>query len=139
MQVTKIEAGEYQVLKDSVVYLVSKDSYTGGWSVHCDGKYITYKNTKKECLDFIERGYTVKILDSISIVPPVELDTHFVEKSNRSRVWSVDDVIYSSKLGRWRVKGSYYKDSVDEGRYTWDYDDFEEDCEITTDGCWRSF
>ena len=139
MQVTKIEAGEYQVLKDSNVYLVSKDSYTGGWSVHCDGKYITYKKTKKDCLDFIEKGYSVKILDSISIVPSVEIDTKFIQKGVKNeRLWTVDDVVYSSAKGKWIIKGYYYNNSIDEGRYSWDAEDFDDECEVIQDGCGRS-
>lgn len=139
MVVTKIEAGEYRVEKDNIQYLVSKDSYTGGWSIYSNGKCITYKDTKKECLDFIDTGYTVKILDSISKVPSVEIDTHFRVKGNHynDRLWEVDDVIYSSKKGKWVIKASYYNDSIDSDRYSWDYDEFENECEVTSDGCGR--
>lgn len=137
MQITKIEAGEYLVVKDEVEYFVSKDSYTGGWSIYYNKKCISYKNTKKECLDFIDKGYTVKILDSISKVPDVEIDSHFIKKGDVNTIWTIKDIVYSTKLGKWRIKGSYYNDSIDSGSYDWSYDDFENECEVTSDGCGR--
>lgn len=139
MEVTKIEAGEYKVNKDNEEYLVSKDSYTGTWSIYHSNKFLTYKNTKKACLDFIEKGHSVKLLDGITIVPPVELDTHFKVKTDATTVWTVRDVIYSSRSGKWRIKGSYYNDSIDSGSCSWNYDDFENECELTSDGCGRSY
>ena len=138
MTVTKIEAGEYKVEKDNIKYLISKDSYTGGWSIYSGGKCIAYKDTKKGCLEYIDTGYTVKILDSISKVPNVEIDSHFIRKTDRDTLWTIRDIIYSTKKGKWRVKGSYYNDSIDSGSYSWDYDEFENECEITSDGCGRS-
>ena len=130
MDVLKLEPGEYKVIKDNEEYFVSKDSYTGGWSISNDGKYLAYKNTKKECLEFIEKGQNVKILDFISMVPPVPLNSKFIQKGSPDTIWKVSDVIYSTRDGKWKIKGYYRNDSMDEGRNTWDYDNFEEECEF---------
>lgn len=129
MDILKIEPGEYKIIKGNEEYFVSKDSYTGGWSVSSNGRYLTYKNTKKECIEFIEKGQDVKILDFISMVPPVKLNSKFIQKNNPNNVWRVSDVIYSTRDGKWKIKGYYRNDSIDGCRNTWDYDDFGEECE----------
>ena len=133
MTILKLEPGEYKVIKDGEEYLVSKDSYVGGWSVSSNGKYLTYKNTRKECLEFIEKGQNVKILDFISMVPPVKLDSKFIQKDSPNIIWKVSDIVYSTRDGKWKIKGYYRNDSMDEGRNTWDYDDFGEECEELED------
>ena len=141
MEVIKKEAGEYEVINGVDCYRVSKDSFTGTWSIYCNGAYLISKKTKKDCLDFIEKGYSVKILDKISIVPAVELDTHFIVKTpkNKNRIWTINDIVYSAKTGKWRIEGSYYNNSIDEGSYSWDYEDFEEECELISDGCKKRY
>ena len=107
MQITKIEAGEYKVEKDNIEYLVSKDSYTGDWNIYSNKKYLISKDTKKECLDFIELGHSVKVLDSISIVPTIELDSHFIRKCDEGKtIWTVRDLTYSIARGKWSIEGS---------------------------------
>lgn len=137
MQVTKIEAGEYLVVKDAIDYRISKNSYTGSWSVYQDDKVLIHKNTKKECLEFIDKGHSIKLFDSISVVPPVELDSQFHTKVSPDTRWSVADVYYSTRKGRWMIRGSYYNDSIDSGSSDWSYDDFEDECELVADGCGR--
>lgn len=134
MEVIKIEAGEYKVLKDDVEYRISKDSYGGGWNIYNGPTYkdyVAYKNTKKECLDFIEHGCSVKILDKITMVPDVGIDTHFRVKGKyySDRRWTVDDVVYSTARGKWSIVGHYYNDSIDSDRNSWDEDEFETECE----------
>lgn len=141
INVIKKEAGEYEVTKGLDKYLVSKDSFTGDWNICAEGQYLVSRKTKKDCLDFIDKGYSVKILDKISIIPNIEIDTQFIVKTpkNKNRMWVVEDIIYSSKTGKWKIEGSYYNNSIDEGHYTWDYEDFREECEIVSDGCRRKY
>lgn len=131
MRIDKIEAGEYKVEKNNVEYRVSKDSYTGGWSVYSEGKFLTYKKTKKECLDFIDID-NVKNLNIIDKTPTVKINNSFRVKGKdyKDHLWKVDDVIYSSKKNKWVIKGSYCNNSIDFGSNSWDYDDFELDCDV---------
>lgn len=137
MEVIKKDVGEYAVTKGSDVYRVSKDSVAGKWYVFCNKEYIISRKTKKECLDFIEQGNTVNIMGKISVVPNIGIDTYFLVKTpaNKGRLWSVDDIVYSVNSGNWKIRGSYYNNSIDEGSYTWDYADFLEECEIIPNKC----
>ena len=139
MQITKIEAGEYKVEKDNIEYLISKDSYTGDWNIYSNKKYLMSKDTKKECLDFIELGHSVKILDSISVIPNIDLDSHFVRKCDKNTIWTVRDLTYSIAKGKWSIEGSYYKNPIDSGYRAWDEDNFRKECDIISDGCGRKY
>jgi hypothetical protein len=149
MEIEKVIAGEYKVTKENVSYYVVKNSYLGVWSIYTEPDHVNcllFRNTKKECLDYIEQGSTVKILNKVSFVPTVGLDTYFylntltkeeLEELNSPRIrlrsknlWKVEDVLYSSKYGKWIIKGihigNYNKKDVKE----WDYADFTETCII---------
>jgi hypothetical protein len=149
MEIEKIIAGEYKVTKDNIDYYIVKNSYLGVWSIYMEPDHINcllFRNTKKECLDYIEQGSTVKILNKVSFVPTVGLDTYFYLKDipeeelkeiNSSRIrlrnknlWKVEDVLYSTKIGDWIIRGvsirSYPKKEIKE----WSCVDFTDNCSV---------
>ena len=128
IEVKKIEAGCYEIEKDGVSYKITKDSFLGVWNIYVNDKYLMYKKTKKDCIDFVENGHSVQIFDNISIAPNVKLDTKFKQKDYPDRLWSIDDLVYSTAKGKWVVCAHYYNDSIDSSRNSWDYDDFEDEC-----------
>ena len=149
MEIEKVIAGEYKVTKDDISYYIVKNSYLGVWSIYMEPDHINcllFRNTKKECLDYIEQGSTVKILNKISFVPTVGLDTYFYLKDiseeelkeiNSPRVrlrnknlWKVEDILYSTKTGGWIIKGTHIGFYTNKNNKEWSYSDFVEKCNI---------
>jgi hypothetical protein len=134
MEINKIEAGCYEVKTNGgTIYKVIKDSYLGGWGIF-DNNQTTYnhllitKNTKKECLDFIEGNF--KDLTHINDIPNIKINSHFrVMSDTTDTVWNINDILYSTAKGKWIVHSSYYNNSIDCGERDWDIDDFNDLCE----------
>lgn len=125
VEINKIEAGYYEV-KDEYgkVFKVIKDSYLGGWGIFDGPTYsnlIITKQTKKDCIEFIEGGCSYKDLSRIDCVPKVEPHDKFRFDNNE---WTVNDVMYSTVKGKWIIKASYYNDSIDSSSSSFDEDDF---------------
>lgn len=127
MEIKKIEAGCYEVVSDyGKTYQVIKDSFVGGWGVFNGPTYsdlMITKDTKKECLDFIENNCSYKDLSRISNVPDVEPKDKFKYNDDE---WTVDDVIYSTAKGKWIIKAHYYNCSIDSGSNYFDEDEYED-------------
>ena len=137
VEIDKIEAGCYGIkTDDGAIYKVIKDSYLGGWGIFEDNQQTTHnrllmsKNTKKECLSFIESNF--KDLSAIKDVPiDIPINSAFkIINDYADRVWIIDDVIYSTLKGKWIIQASYFRGISDLGERFWNIDEFRELCEV---------
>ena len=125
MDVIKVEAGYYLAEKNDKKYLIIKDSYLGGWGIfdYETSNLLINKNTKKNCIDFIEGGF--KDLSNLNNVPNVSINTHF--KYNKVECVVVD-VVYSTMRGCWDIKYRLATDVYNENTLVMDLCQFENDC-----------
>lgn len=93
-------------------------------------KYIVYKDdqflhkfdTQHEAHEYIENGDSTPLnLKQLNKVPTVGINTW---KRKGGRNYHIDDVVYSTEKGKWVVKASYYNDSIDSGRMSFDEDEW---------------
>lgn len=130
MKKKKIAAGQYFVCHNSKIFEVYKDEKPGYWCYWAvyrgidREKFLIKKKTLKEALEFIEHGYTPKNLTAIDKLPKQEIDKNYRSKRT-GNIWSIDDIIYSTADGKWKIEASWYNDSIDSGKNTFTADEFE--------------
>ena len=130
MKKRKVAPGQYFVCHDSKMFEVFKDEkpgYLSYWALYrgVDRKdFLIKKKTLKECLEFIEHGYTPKNMVKIEQIPKQQIDKKYRSKRT-GNIWSIDDIIYSTADGKWKIEASWYNDSIDSGNNTFNTDEFE--------------
>ena len=130
MKKRKVGPSQYFVCYNNKLYEVYKRTLPDGkidWCTYrgVDRKeFMICKKTLKECLEFIELNYTPMNLLNVKQIPKQHIDQKYRNKRS-GKIWSIDDIIYSTADGRWKIDAYYYVNSFDEGRYTFDVDDFE--------------
>lgn len=97
-------------------------------------RYIAYEgdeflhafDTQHEANTYIVNGFSIPPdLKNLNTIPKVGIATY---KRKGQRNYYVDDVVYSTKKGKWVIKASWYNNSFDEGRISFDEDEwFEEE------------
>jgi len=130
MKKRKVGPSQYFVCHDSKMFEVYKDEKPGYWCYWAlyrgvDRKeFLIKKKTLKECLEFIEYGYTPKNMVKIEQIPRQQIDKKYRSKRT-GNIWSIDDIIYSTADGKWKIEASWYNDSIDSGNNTFTSDEFE--------------
>lgn len=113
-------------------------SFSTGHCIYLDReykRYIVYDKedeflhafgTQREASAYVLNGFSIPPdLKNLNTIPKVGIATY---KRKGQRNYYVDDVVYSTKKGKWIIKASWYNNSFDEGRKNFDEEEwFEED------------
>lgn len=113
-------------------------SFSSGHCIYLDReyeRYIVYDkedeflhafDTQHEANTYVLNGCSIPPdIKNLNAIPKVRIATY---KRKGQRNYYVDDVIYSTKEGKWIIKASWYNNSFDEGRVSFDEDEwFEEE------------
>lgn len=113
-------------------------SFSSGYCIYFDNEYERYVvydkeneflhafDTQHEANVYILNGLSIPPnTKNLNIIPNVGIATY---KHKGQRNYYVEDVIYSTKKGKWIIKASWYNNSFDEGHVSFDEEEwFEEE------------
>ena len=106
-------------------HIIFYDKVYHRYEVHKNGKFKHAFGTQYEAHEYVENGESTPLnMDKIDQPPKVGINTWKKKGKNK---YHVDDVVYSAEKGKWIIKASYYNDSFDSGRVSFDEDDWYSD------------